>query len=78
MIGRGGPALVAARAMIGRRVRWTPLHGEEGGSGTISGLSTTSNGWVRWVVDWDDGTPEWWSSLVSPGANGLVVDAVEG
>lgn len=73
---RGASGAVAERRMIGRRVRIQrgPLVDDEC-RGTIRDISLTSNGYVRWVVRWDEGTPEWIGREVSP--TSTVVEVVE-
>jgi hypothetical protein len=60
--GRGPDALDAARALIGRRVHWNngPQH-----RGTITDIAN-ANGWVRYVIRWDAGTPAGWGTVLSP------------
>jgi hypothetical protein len=66
--GRGDAAVAAAQQLVGRRVR-LQLHG-----GEIVGIGRSSNGFVRYVVRWDAGTPSSWATVVAPGASGLVVE----
>jgi hypothetical protein len=64
-IGRGPRAVEQAQALIGRRIR--------GGDhkGVIVDVVQTRNGYVRWLVEWEAGTPTWWSREVAPTADGV-------
>ena len=67
--GRTPRAHSEARQYIGCRVNW---RGDEHG-GTIVGTTRTRNGYTRWVVEWDVGSPDWWSTELAPSAGGLIV-----
>lgn len=67
--GRTPAAHQAARRYIGYRVGW---RGDDHG-GTITGTTKTRNGYARWVIEWDAGTPDWWSTVIAPSAGGLII-----
>ena len=69
-LGRGATSYAAARQMIGRRIHWID---DDPGHGTITDVTTTRNGYVMFVVAWDDGSPDWWATVVSPRSSALVV-----
>lgn len=55
------------RANIGRRCRF---QGEEV-AGTIVGVQRGPGGWGFYVIEWDEGAPDWWTRSVS-GAHGAT------
>lgn len=66
--GRGPDAVNEARALIGRRVRFA------GHDGTIVDITASQNGYVRYVVQWDPGTPASWGTVVAPGGLAWLED----
>jgi hypothetical protein len=70
-IGRGAAALNVARQLIGRRIRWP---GDNYG-GIITDITTTRNGYMMFVVEWDDDVPDWYGTEVSPRSSVEVADA---
>jgi hypothetical protein len=64
---RGVADRLAERALIGRRVAWDEVEG------TIVDIGSTSNGYARYVVEWDPGAPDWWSTTVAPSSSGLRI-----
>lgn len=70
-LGRGTAGYMAASRYIGHRVAWPDL----GCCGTIVDVTTTSNGYPRWVVAWDAGAPRWLGDVVAPGCGVVVGDA---
>jgi len=67
---RGASGLAESRNLIGRRLHWIG----EPTKGTITDVTKTNGGYVRFVVKWDPGAPEWWGTIVAPGASGLVIE----
>jgi hypothetical protein len=60
---RGASQVAEARSLIGRRVRF----GDESEHGTIVNITMSRNGYLRYVVQWDAGAPDWWGTEVAPG-----------
>ena len=70
---RGYHAHNEALAYIGARVRWP--ESPPGGLGTITRITTTTNGYIRFHVEWDEDCPDWWGRDVSPGSQIELVNA---
>ena len=74
--GRGSRGYTVARKMIGRRVHWWDSEAQigESPSGTIVDITATSNGYPRYVIEWDAGAPAWWGTVIAPGSTVLVLE----
>lgn len=59
------------RANVGRRIRWD---GDEPVAGTIVDLDYAGNGMPRYVVEWDEGAPAWWSTIISCANSRYVIE----
>lgn len=58
-----------AAGRIGRRVRWA----NEEWSGQITNFRVV-HGHVYYVIEWDPGTPDWWSHLIPASTRSLIVE----
>lgn len=62
--------LRTAASNVGRKVRWSG----EPHLGTITKVVRGPGGWPRYIIDWQPGAPEWWSSSISTTSHQLIIE----